>query len=76
MYLSVNDNTAHWFRVFCKAHLMAPKHVCNPLWFDDLIRSNDNRPPLRVWVSEPVVQCATTLEIMCSHISSQPLYTV
>lgn len=72
MFLSTNDNIADWFRVFCAAHLMAPNHVCNPAWFDDLIRSNDNKKPLRVWIAEPMILCATTLEIGCSYISSRP----
>lgn len=72
MFLSINDNIAPWFKVYCKAHLMAPNHVCNPMRFDDLIRSNDNRTRLRVWIPETVVQCATTLKIGCSHISSRP----
>lgn len=76
MFLSTNDNIAPWFKAFCECHLMAPYHVCNPMWFDDIFYVNDNDKPrrkLRVWVSEPMVLCATTLEIACSHISSRPL---
>lgn len=75
MFLSYNDNYAPWFKMFCRAHVLAPKHVINPHCFDDLIRANDNTKPLRVWIPETVCQCATTLEtVACSHISSQPLY--
>ncbi len=74
MFLSTNDNTANWFKVFCNAHLMAPNHVCNPARFDDLIRSNDNKKPIRVWASPIVYQCATTFDgVACSHISTKPL---
>lgn len=74
MYLSTNDNTANWFCVYCACHLMAPYYVCNPMWFDDIFYTNDNTRKLRVWVSEPVVQCATTLEtVACSNISPRIL---
>ncbi len=74
MFLSTNDNLAQWFIQYQWAYYMAPNHVCNPARFDDLVRANDNRPKLRVWVSEPMVLCATTLNIGCSYISPQPLY--
>lgn len=75
MFLSTNDNIAPWFKVYCRAHELARDYVCNPMWFDGLIRSNDNlkpKKPIRVWPDSPLVQCATTLEIGCSHISSRP----
>ena len=73
MFLSTNDNIADWFRVFCAAHLMAHNHVCNPARFDDLIRSNDNRKPIRVWVPDTAYQCATTFDgVACSHLATRP----
>ncbi len=73
MFLSTNDNIAQWFKVFCAAHVLAPNHVCNPARFDDLVRSNDNRKPIRVWVPDTVYQCATTFDgVACSHLKTQP----
>ena len=74
MFLSANDNLAQWFIQYQWAYYMAPNHVCNPARFDDLIRANDNKRPIRVWIPDKVYQCATTLNIGCSYISPQPLY--
>lgn len=75
MFLSYNDNWAPWAKQYLRAHALARDYVCNPATFDDLIRSNDNRKPLVVWVPYNAHQCAITLEtVACSHISAQPLY--
>lgn len=74
MFLSTNDNIAQWFKIYCRAHYMAPRHVFSAWTLDDLTRANDNRKPIRVWVPDTVYQCATTFDgVACSHLKTQPL---
>lgn len=75
MFLSTNDNIAPWFKVYCRAHELARDYVFNPMWADDIFYVNDNnkkKKPIKVWPDSQLVQCATTLKIGCSHISSRP----
>ncbi len=75
--LASNNNIDPWLKWFCWAHLLAPKHVFCPHDLYFLYTANDDNPPnkpIHVWIPDKVYHCATTLEVKCSHVSSQLLY--